>query len=270
MADTEKLDLSLSSLDRLFLNEKIIDESGPREIPLALIDDFPNNPYKVRDDEDMAILTDSIRERGLITPALVRQKSDGRYELVSGHRRKFACLKLGFVTIKCEVVDLNDDEAAVTLVDSNFQRSKILLSEKAFAYLMKYEAIKKRSGERTDRTCDPVGHRFAGVKTAQILADFSSDCKTQIMRYIRLTKLIPELLQIADEEKIKFRAAVELSFIGKEGQKEIFSNIEKTGRYPKYEEAKKLRKEYVDLEENEAEIAIPPYTVEHEDRKSVV
>jgi len=183
-----KSDFTLTKLDDLFSTQEQRDEeklSKIRDIPLTEIDDFPDHPFKVRDDEDMAQLIESIKERGVITPATVRQKEDGRYELISGHRRKRACELAGFDTLRCEVVDLNRDEATILMVESNYQRSKILPSEKAFAYKMRLDAM-KRQGERNDLTCDPLGDKLAGTKSVMLLADKSDDSKTQIQRYIRL------------------------------------------------------------------------------------
>src|SRR5699024_6797058 len=180
--------LPTNTLDELFSSQEERDEaklSKIRDIPLDEIDDFPDHPFKVREDEDMFQLVESIKERGVITPATVRQKEDGRYELISGHRRKKACKLAGFETLRCEVVDLDRDEATILMVESNFQRSQILPSEKAYAYKMRLDAM-KRQGFRSDLTSDPVGQKFSVEK----IADNSSDSKTQIQRYIRLTNLV--------------------------------------------------------------------------------
>ena len=206
-----KSDFTLTKLDDLFSTQEQRDEeklSKIRDIPLTEIDDFPDHPFKVRDDEDMAQLIESIKERGVITPATVRQKEDGRYELISGHRRKRACELAGFDTLRCEVVELNRDEATILMVESNYQRSQILPSEKAYAYKMRLEAM-KRQGFRSDLTSTPVGQKFS----VEQIADKSDDSKTQIQRYIRLTNLVPELLDYVDEGRIKMRPAVELSFL---------------------------------------------------------
>ena len=202
-----KSDFTLTKLDDLFSTQEQRDEeklSKIRDIPLTEIDEFPDHPFKVRDDEDMAQLIESIKERGVITPATVRQKEDGRYELISGHRRKRACELAGFDTLRCEVVDLNRDEATILMVESNYQRSQILPSEKAYAYKMRLEAM-KRQGFRSDLTSTPVGQKFS----VEQIADKSDDSKTQIQRYIRLTNLVPELLEYVDEGRIKMRPAVE-------------------------------------------------------------
>ena len=172
-----KSDFTLTKLDDLFSTQEQRDEeklSKIRDIPLTEIDDFPDHPFKVRDDEDMAQLIESIKERGVITPATVRQKEDGRYELISGHRRKRACELAGFDTLRCEVVDLNRDEATILMVESNYQRSQILPSEKAYAYKMRLEAL-SRQGKRTDLTSDPVGWKSSGKETAQLIGEQSGD-----------------------------------------------------------------------------------------------
>ena len=186
-----KSDFTLTKLDDLFSTQEQRDEeklSKIRDIPLTEIDDFPDHPFKVRDDEDMAQLIESIKERGVITPATVRQKEDGRYELISGHRRKRACELAGFDTLRCEVVELNRDEATILMVESNYQRSQILPSEKAYAYKMRLEAL-SRQGKRTDLTSDPVGWKSSGKETAQLIGEQSGDSQTQVRRYIRLTKI---------------------------------------------------------------------------------
>ena len=209
-----KSDFTLTKLDDLFTTQAQRDEeqlSKIRDIPLELIDDFPNHPFKVRDDEDMMQLVESVKERGVITPATVRQKEDGRYELVSGHRRKRACELAGFETLRSEIVDLNRDEATILMVESNFQRSEILPSEKAFAYKMRLEAMKRQAGRPSKENGVPVGHNSIVGKSREILASESQDSNTQIQRYVRLTNLVPELLEFVDEGRIKMRPAVELS-----------------------------------------------------------
>ena len=205
--------------------------------PLELIDDFPDHPFKVRDDEDMAQLIESIKERGVITPATVRQKEDGRYELISGHRRKRACELAGFETLRSEIVDLNRDEATILMVESNFQRSEILPSEKAFAYKMRLEAM-KRQGFRSDLTSDPVGQKFSVEK----IADNSNDSKTQIQRYIRLTNLVPELLEFVDEGRIKMRPAVELSYLDEDCQRDVVDEIDLNDATPSHDQTIRMRK----------------------------
>lgn len=235
-----KSDFTLTKLDDLFTTQAQRDEeqlSKIRDIPLELIDDFPDHPFKVRDDEDMMQLVESVKERGVITPATVRQKEDGRYELVSGHRRKRACELAGFETLRSEIVDLNRDEATILMVESNFQRSEILPSEKAFAYKMRLEAM-KRQGFRSDLTSDPVGQKFSVEK----IADNSNDSKTQIQRYIRLTNLVPELLEFVDEGRIKMRPAVELSYLDEDCQRDVVDEIDLNDVTPSHDQTIRMRK----------------------------
>ena len=235
-----KSDFTLTKLDDLFTTQAQRDEeqlSKIRDIPLELIDDFPDHPFKVRDDEDMMQLVESVKERGVITPATVRQKEDGRYELVSGHRRKRACELAGFETLRSEIVDLNRDEATILMVESNLQRSEILPSEKAFAYKMRLEAM-KRQGFRSDLTSDPVGQKFSVEK----IADNSNDSKTQIQRYIRLTNLVPELLEFVDEGRIKMRPAVELSYLDEDCQRDVVDEIDLNDATPSHDQTIRMRK----------------------------
>ena len=235
-----KSDFTLTKLDDLFTTQAQRDEeqlSKIRDIPLELIDDFPDHPFKVRDDEDMMQLVESVKERGVITPATVRQKEDGRYELVSGHRRKRACELAGFETLRSEIVDLNRDEATILMVESNFQRSEILPSEKAFAYKTRLEAM-KRQGFRSDLTSDPVGQKFSVEK----IADNSNDSKTQIQRYIRLTNLVPELLEFVDEGRIKMRPAVELSYLDEDCQRDVVDEIDLNDATPSHDQTIRMRK----------------------------
>ena len=237
-----KSDFTLTKLDDLFTTQAQRDEeqlSKIRDIPLELIDDFPDHPFKVRDDEDMMQLVESVKERGVITPATVRQKVDGRYELVSGHRRKRACELAGFETLRSEIVDLNRDEATILMVESNFQRSEILPSEKAFAYKMRLEAM-KRQGFRSDLTSDPVGQKFSVEK----IADNSNDSKTQIQRYIRLTNLVPELLEFVDEGRIKMRPAVDLSYLDEDCQRDVVDKIDLNDATPSHDQTIRMRKSF--------------------------
>ncbi|WP_298654478.1 ParB/RepB/Spo0J family partition protein [uncultured Eubacterium sp.] len=264
-----KSDFTLTRLDDLFSTQEQRDDeklSKIRDIPLTEIDDFPDHPFKVRDDEDMAQLVESVKERGVITPATVRQKEDGRYELISGHRRKRACELAGLETLRCEVVDLNRDEATILMVESNYQRSQILPSEKAFAYKMRLEAM-KRQGERTDLTCDPLGDKLAGTKSVMLLADKSDDSKTQIQRYVPLTNLVPELLDYVDEGRIKMRPAVELSYLDEDRRynaqkfEEQFYNAKglknveegKTAPMPKFETSVELLDPMAEVQETPVE-----------------
>ena len=208
---------------------------------MELIDDFPDHPFKVRDDEDMMQLVESVKERGVITPATVRQKEDGRYELVSGHRRKRACELAGFETLRSEIVDLNRDEATILMVESNFQRSEILPSEKAFAYKMRLEAL-SRQGKRTDLTSNPLGRKSDGKETAQIIGEQSGDSQTQVRRYIRLTNLVPELLEFVDEGRIKMRPAVELSYLDEDCQRDVVDEIDLNDATPSHDQTIRMRK----------------------------
>ena len=236
-----KSDFTLTKLDDLFTTQAQRDEeqlSKIRDIPLELIDDFPDHPFKVRDDEDMIELVESVKERGVITPATVRQKEDGRYELVSGHRRKRACELAGFETLRSEIVDLNRDEATILMVESNFQRSEILPSEKAFAYKMRLEAM-KRQGERTDLTLSPVGTK---LRTADELAQECGDSRNQIHRYVRLTNLVHELLEFVDEGRIKMRPAVELSYLDEDCQRDVVDEIDLNDATPSHDQTIRMRK----------------------------
>ena len=233
--------LSTKSLDDLFSTQEERDEaklSKIYDIPLELIDDFPDHPFKVRDDEDMTQLVESIKERGVITPATVTQKEDGRYELVSGHRRKRACELAGFETLRCEVVELNRDEATILMVESNFQRSQILPSEKAFAYKMRLEAM-NRQGQRTDLTSTPVVSKFRSNET---VGNEMGESREQIRRYVRLTNLVQELLDYVDEGRIKMRPAVELSYLDEDCQRDVVDEIDLNDATPSHDQTIRMRK----------------------------
>lgn len=210
------------------------------EIPLSEIDEFPNHPFHVRLDEDMDQLVESIKERGIITPVTLRQKPDGRYEIVSGHRRTKACELAGLATVKAEIKELSRDEAIILMVESNLQRTTILPSEKAVSYKMRLEAMKHQQGERTDLTSVPVGQRF-GKTSREVLADSSTDSNTQIQRYIRLTHLIPPLLDLVDSGKIAFRPAVELSYLTEEEQNSLLDSISSEQSTPSLAQALKMK-----------------------------
>lgn len=241
-----KSDFTLTKLDDLFTTQAQRDEeqlSKIRDIPLELIDDFPDHPFKVRDDEDMMQLVESVKERGVITPATVRQKEDGRYELVSGHRRKRACELAGFETLRSEIVDLNRDEATILMVESNFQRSEILPSEKAFAYKMRLEAM-KRQGQRTDLTSTPLVEKLAGKDALSVsrIGEEVGESREQIRRYIRLTNLVPELLEFVDEGRIKMRPAVELSYLDEDCQRVVVDEIDLNDATPSHDQTIRMRK----------------------------
>ena len=236
-----KSDFTLTRLDDLFSTQEQRDEeklSKIRDIPLELIDDFPDHPFKVRDDEDMQQLVESIKERGVITPATVRQKEDGRYELISGHRRKRACELAGFDTLRCEVVDLNRDEATILMVESNFQRSQILPSEKAYAYKMRLDAM-NRQGQRTDLTSTPL---VSKSRTNEELGNQVGESREQIRRYVRLTNLVPELLKFVDKGRIKMRPAVELSYLDEDCQRDVVDEIDMNDATPSHDQTIRMRK----------------------------
>lgn len=230
----------LTSVDSLFTTQQERDEANLKkiyDIPLSEIDDFPEHPYQVNDDEDMDRLVESIKERGIITPATVRKKDDGRYELISGHRRKRACEIAGIESLRCDVVDLTRDEAIVLMVESNYQRSNILPSEKAFAYKMRIEAM-SRQGKRTDLTSRPLGEKLS----VEEISDDSGDSARQIHRYIRLTNLVPELLEYVDNGQMKMRPAVELSYLDEESQRDVVDRIEETEVFPSHAQTIRMRK----------------------------
>ena len=236
-----KSDFTLPTLDDLFSTQEMRDDAKLakiRDIPLELIDDFPDHPFKVRDDEDMMQLVESVKERGVITPATVRQKEDGRYEIISGHRRKRACELAGFETLRCEVVDLTRDEATILMVESNFQRSQILPSEKAFAYKMRLEAM-NRQGQRTDLTSTPV---VSKLRTNETLGNEVGESREQIRRYIRLTNLVPELLDLVDEGRMKMRPAVEISFLDEDCQRDLVDEIDLNDCTPSHDQTIRMRK----------------------------
>lgn len=242
MAKEKREEIRFPSLDELFSSQEERDDAKLKriyEIPLTEIDPFPDHPYKVRDDEDMMNLVESVRVNGIITPATVRKKEDGRYELLSGHRRKRACELVGLPTLRCDVVEMDRDEATVFMVESNFQRTTILPSEKAFAYKMRLEAM-NRQGKRTDLTSSPLGTKLERSNIE--LSNQVGDSKSQIHRYIRLTELIPEILELVDEGNIALRPAVELSYIPKEIQEDIFNCIDMEQCTPTHAQAIRMRK----------------------------
>ena len=211
-----------------------------------MIDDFPDHPFKVRDDEDMIQLVESVKERGVITPATVRQKEDGRYELISGHRRKRACELAGFEALRCEVVDLDRDAATVLMVESNYQRSQILPSEKAFAYKMRLEAMNRQAGRPRKENPTPVVSDLDGQRTNEILGNEVGESREQIRRYIRLTNLVPELLDLVDEGKIKMRPAVELSYLDEDSQRAVVDEIDLNQCTPSHDQTIRMRKFFTD------------------------
>lgn len=244
-----KSDFTLPTLDELFTTQELRDDaklSKIRDIPLELIDDFPDHPFKVRDDEDMIQLVESVKERGVITPATVRPKEDGRYELVSGHRRKRACELAGFDTLRCEVVDLDRDAATILMVESNFQRSQILPSEKAFAYKMRLEAMKRQAGRPSKGNSAPVVQNYDGKTTREIVAAESGESHEQVRRYIRLTYLVPELRDYVDEGQIKMRPAVELSYLDEDSQRAVVDEIDLNQATPSHAQTIRMRQFFTD------------------------
>lgn len=242
MKEGKKLDLSLTGLDKLFSTEQERMESQlPKiyDIPLSEIDNFPDHPYKVKGDEDMDQLVQSIKDNGILTPVTLRRKEDGRYEVVAGHRRKRACELVGIPTLRAEIKDLTRDEAVILMVESNYQRSKILPSEKAFAYKMRLEAM-KRQGHRTDLTSDPMGWKSKGAESAAIVGEKNGDGQTQVRRYIRLTNLIPDILEMVDEGRIAFRPAVELSYLSEAEQAYLLEEMTYNDATPSLAQAIKM------------------------------
>ena len=243
MRDKPKLDLGLTAYDDLFKDDKEIKEGRlPKiyDIPLELIDDFPDHPFKVRMDEDMDQLVESIKERGLITPITLRPKEDGRYEIVYGHRRQKACEIAGLSVLKADVREMSRDEAIILMVESNLQRSTILPSEKAFSYKMRLEALKRMPGRPSKNSC-PVGTNF-GERSNQQVADEVGDSARQVARYIRLTELIPDLLDLVDEGAIALRPAVELSYLTCDEQEMVYKQVLTCDCTPSHAQAIRLRK----------------------------
>ena len=236
----KQIDLGLTGLDELFMDDKERAESKlPKihEIPLSEIDEFPNHPFHVRLDEDMDQLVESIKERGIITPVTLRQKPDGRYEIVSGHRRTKACELAGLTTVKAEIKELSRDEAIILMVESNLQRTTILPSEKAFSYKMRLEAM-NRQGQRTDLTSTPV---VSKSRSNEMLGEVGGESREQVRRYIRLTHLIPPLLDLVDAGKIAFRPAVELSYLTEEEQNSLLDSINSEQATPSLAQALKMK-----------------------------
>lgn len=245
MKNAQKIDLGLTGYDELFMNEAERKENKlPRiyDIPISEIDDFPDHPFKVKIDEDMDQLVQSIKERGIITPVTLRPKEDGRYEIVSGHRRKKACELAGFETVKAEVREMTRDEAIILMVESNLQRSTILPSEKAFSYKMRLEAMKRQVGRPSLENGSPMDNNLRGVKTASLFQESTGDGQAQVYRYIRLTELIPELLDMVDESRIALRPAVELSYLKKEEQSALLEEISYADATPSLAQAIKMKK----------------------------
>ena len=246
MSKERNTDFTLNSLDDLFTSQNERDNGylpNIQDITLELLDDFPNHPFKVRDDEDMLKLIESVFERGVLVPAIVRPKADGRYELISGHRRKRASECAEKKTLRCMVSDLDDDAATIIMVDSNIQRTDILPSEKAFAYKMKLDAM-KHQGERTDLTSTPQVEKLQGKSTLSVdkLGEQVGESREQARRYVRLTYLVPELLEMVDEGRIKMRPAVEISYLDEDNQRDLVDAIDTEDCTPSHAQTIKMRK----------------------------
>ena len=242
----------LTSVDNLFTTQEerdVADQPRVQEIPIDKIDDFPNHPFKVRLDDNMVEMAESIKQHGVLVPAVVRPKENGRYEMVAGHRRKMACSLIAHLHIPCIVRELTDEEATVIMVDSNLQREQILPSEKAFAYKMKLDAM-KRQGHRTDLTSSPLDNKLRGLTAAQQISEKSGDSQPQIYRYIRLTSLIPEILEMVDNSvakekdklQIALRPAVELSYLTQQEQHDLYETMSTEDCTPSHVQAMKMRK----------------------------
>lgn len=241
MNERKPIDLGMTGLAEMFMNDQERAENQlPKihNIPLSAIDDFPNHPFHVREDEDMDQLVESVKERGIITPITLRRKDDGRYEIISGHRRKHACELAGLETVPSEIKELSRDDAIILMVESNLQRSVILPSEKAFSYKMRLEAM-NRQGARSDLTFSPTDKK---LRSGQEVAEITGDSQAQVYRYIRLTELIPELLDLVDQGRIALRPAVELSYLNDIEQRDILEAIEETDSTPSHAQAIKMRK----------------------------
>jgi len=240
MSEEKKPRFVLNSVDDLFTTQEMRDEAKLakiHEIPIEEIDEFPDHPYKVKDDEDMLNLMESIKDNGVLTPATVRKKEDGRYEMLSGHRRRRACELLGMDTLRCEIVELDRDSAIIFMCDSNLQRTTILPSEKAFSYKMRLEAM-NRQGKRTDLTFSPTDKK---LRSGENFASEVGESQAQIYRYIRLTELIPELLDLVDDGKIALRPAVEISYLPPKLQEELLDNMEMEACTPSHDQAIRMK-----------------------------
>ncbi len=245
MARNRETKIELTAYDDLFQTDESRAEaalSKIRDIPISEIDEFPDHPFKVLMDEDMEQLVESIKRNGVMTPATVRLKDDGRYELISGHRRKKACELAGLETLKCEVKDLTRDEAIIIMVESNLQRSVILPSEKAFAYKMRLEAMKRQAGRPTKDNYSPLGNNSDFATSSDELAEKVGESKNQIFRFIRLTELVPEILQMVDEKQIAFRPAVEISYLAEEQQYTLLEAMSYNDATPSLAQAIKMKK----------------------------
>lgn len=234
----------LTSVDELFLSQEDRDDIKREkvfDVELDALDPFPNHPFQVKEDALMQETLESVSRVGILAPAIVREKQDGRYEIVSGHRRKHAAELLGLKTLPVIIRNLSDDEAVIHMTDTNLQREEILPSEKAFAYKMKLDAL-KRQGQRTDLTSSQVGMKLQGKQSLDIIGEAAGDSRNTVHRYIRLTELIPEMLERVDEGKIAISPAVELSYLTKEEQTELFDAMERESCTPSHAQTIKLKK----------------------------
>ncbi len=245
MARNRESKIELTAYDDLFETDESRAEanlSRIREIPISEIDEFPDHPFKVLMNEDMEQLVESVSRSGVMTPATVRQKEDGRYELISGHRRKKACELAGLETLKCEVKELTHDEAIIVMVESNLQRSVILPSEKAFAYKMRLEAMKRQAGRPPKENASPLATNLSKGRSDEELGELVGESKDQIRRFIRLTELVPEILQMVDERQIAFRPAVEISYLSEEQQYTLLEAMGYNDATPSLAQAIKMKK----------------------------
>ena len=245
MARNRETKIELTAYDDLFQTDESREDaklSKIRDIPISQIDEFPDHPFKVLMNEDMEQLVDSVKRNGVMTPATVRLKEDGRYELISGHRRKKACELAGLETLKCEVKELTRDEAIIIMVESNLQRSVILPSEKAFAYKMRLEAMKRQAGRPPKENVSPLATNLPKGRSDVELAELVGESKDQIRRFIRLTELVPEILQMVDEQRIAFRPAVEISYLTEEQQYSLLEAMEYNDATPSLAQAIKMKK----------------------------
>lgn len=244
----EKMHLPKVTIDEFFTTQQERDEKNlekVQKISLEKVNNFPNHPYQVRDDEDMQDMVNNVKENGVIHPIIVRPKQDGSYEIISGHRRKRACEKAGITEIPAIVRQMTDEEAVIQMVDSNKQREKVLPSEKAFAYKMRLEAMKRQAGRPKKEDIEnsvPTAQDLKGKTSREILGEEVGESQDQIRRYIRLTELIPEILKLVDEEQMKLRPAVEISYLKKEQQEYLLETIEYTQSFPSHPQARKMKK----------------------------
>lgn len=236
--------IKLTSVDDLFTTEESRAEQQREkvmDIPLSEISDFPNHPFKVKADEAMLEMADSVKQYGVLVPGLVRPKADGGYEMIAGHRRKKASELAGMETMPCIVREMDDAAATIIMVDSNLQRESILPSEKAFAYKMKLEAM-KRQGQRKDLTSAQLGRKSDGKESREILAEQAGESRNQISRYIRLTSLLPSILEMVDEKQIAFNPAVELSYLAEKEQQELYETIQSEDCTPSLAQAQRMKR----------------------------